>query len=215
VSVLPAERPLLRGVSHAFAFVLGIVACATLLARFAGSAAEFVGVAVFSGSLLLLYGCSATYHMVDWGPGIKRLLKRFDHALIFVLIAGTYTPLCLLVLPLPWWISLLSVAWGLAAAGVVLKLAWIDAPRWLSLPLYIGLGWLIVAVAPLVLAELTGQQLLVLAAGGASYTLGAFVYALKWPDPAPRVFGYHEVFHALVVAGTALHYTLIASIVAG
>jgi hemolysin III len=215
VSVLPDERPLLRGVSHAFAFGLGVVACATLLGRFAGSAAEFVGAAVFSGSLLLLYGCSATYHTIAWRPGIKRLLKRFDHALIFVLIAGTYTPLCLLVLPLPWWISLLSVTWGLATAGVVLKLAWIDAPRWLSVPLYLALGWLIVAVAPLVLAELTREQLLVLAAGGASYTLGAFVYALKWPDPAPRFFGYHEVFHVMVVAGTAMHYALVASLVAG
>jgi hemolysin III len=136
-------------------------------------------------------------------------MKRLDHAMIFALIAGTYTPFCLLVLGDGWGFSMLAVVWAIAGAGMLTKIAWPDAPRWLSVGSYLGVGWLaLVAAAPIVSA-LPPAALAVLISGGALYSLGAVAYGLRRPDPSPQVFGYHEVFHALVVAGALAHFSLI------
>lgn len=211
VAVLPgdiAERPALRGVFHLIAAVAATFGAAWLL-LIAGSPSGYVGAAIFGTSLMLLYGTSATYHGVTWRPTWRRVVKRLDHAMIFVLIAGTYTPFCLNV-SLAWGIPLLSVVWSLAGAGVLLKLVWPDGPRWLSVGLYVGLGWVALGGASEVLAQYMGGPMALLMSGGALYTLGGVVYARRTPDPWPRIFGYHEVFHALVVAGSALHYSAVA-----
>ncbi|HEU4760517.1 MAG TPA: hemolysin III family protein [Dehalococcoidia bacterium] len=209
-SVSPSlDRPLLRGVLHlgaAGAAAAGIV----LLVLLAGSARAYVGGTVFASSLVLLYTTSGVYHTITWKPAARRLLKRLDHAMIFVLIAGTYTPFCLLSRNDAWGITMLAVVWGISGAGILMKLLWPDAPRPLSVAAYVAVGWLaLVAAAPL-LDWLAGPPLALLVLGGVLYTAGGLVDALKRPDPLPRVFGYHEVFHALVVAGSAVHFSVVA-----
>lgn len=211
LAVLPgdvSQRPALRGVFHFLAAIAATLGVAWLL-LIADSPSGYVGAAIFGVSLMLLYGTSATYHGIPWRPSWRRVVKRLDHAMIFVLIAGTYTPFCLDV-SLAWGISLLAVVWSLAGMGVLLKLVWPDAPRWLSVSLYVGLGWVALVAASEVLAQYMGGPMALLISGGVLYTLGGVVYARGWPDPWPRVFGYHEVFHALVVAGSALHYSAVA-----
>ena len=203
------ERPLLRGYLHlgaACAAVAGVV----LLVLLAHSARAYVGGVVFACSLALLYLTSGLYHTVNWRPRAKAILKRLDHSMIFVLIAGTYTPFCLLVLDTAWGVSVLAVVWGLAAGGIALKVAWPNAPRWLSVGMYLSIGWLgVVAGAP-VSSWFALAPLALLVVGGVLYSLGGLIYALQRPDPFPRVFGYHEVFHLLVIAGSALHFSLVA-----
>ena len=202
------SRPMLRGYLHALAAPVAIAGL-VLLMLLAESARAYVGGAIFAASLVLLYTTSATYHRVTWSERLRPVMKRLDHSMIFVVIAGTYTPFCLAVDD-AWGISMLSVIWGLVGAGIVLKVFWPGAPRWLSVALYVSMGWLaVVASAPLshwfALAPLA-----LLALGGVLYTLGGVVYAARRPSPFPRVFGYHEVFHALVVAGSAVHFALVA-----
>jgi hemolysin III len=159
---------------------------------------------------MLLYTTSATYHLAPWPDRLRRIMMRLDHSMIFILIGGTYTPFCLIVVGDTWGIPMLSVVWTLAGLGVIMKSLWPAAPRWLGVGLYLGLGWLgIVAAWPLI-TNLSPGGIAVLVAGGASYTIGAVVYALRRPDPNPRIFGYHEIFHLFVVAGSALHFSLIA-----
>ncbi len=213
VATLQIERPALRGVLHLVAAVLAVLGSVWLL-LLADSPTGYVGGALFGASLMLLYGTSASYHQIPWRPTWRRAVKRLDHAMIFVLIAGTYTPFCLDV-RLAWGIPLLSVVWSLAGAGALLKIAWPDAPRWLSVALYVGLGWIALAGASEVLARYSATPVALLVLGGVLYTVGGIVYALQRPDPWPRVFGYHEVFHSFVVAGSAVHYAAIAAYVVG
>ncbi|MDZ4278724.1 MAG: hemolysin III family protein [Dehalococcoidia bacterium] len=205
------ERPALRGLLHLAAAVAATLGAAWLLLR-AGSPTGYVGGAIFGASLMLLYGTSATYHQVPWRTTWHRVVKRIDHAMIFVLIAGTYTPFCLDV-SLAWGIPVLSVVWGVAGAGALLKIVWPDAPRWLGVGLYLSLGWVALVAASEVLAQYSAAPLALLLSGAVFYTTGGIVYGLRRPDPWPRVFGYHEVFHALVVAGSAVHYTAIVTYV--
>jgi len=205
------QRPLLRGVSHLGA-ALAATAGAAWLLLIADSPSEYVGGAIFSASLILLYGTSASYHRVSWRPAAGRLLRRLDHGMIFVLIAGTYTPLCLKI-SLAWGIPILSVVWGIAGAGVLLRLIWLGGPRWLRVALYVVLGWVALVGTSELVQEFAPGLLVMLALGGVLYTVGGIVYAVRRPDPWPRVFGYHEVFHLLVVAGSAVHYSLIAAFV--
>ena len=211
VGSLQSERPALRGVLHLIAAGLA-VAGTVLLLLVADSPSGYAGGAVFAVSLMLLYGTSASYHSLPWRPSWRHSVKRVDHAMIFILIAGTYTPFCLDV-RLEWGISLLAVVWTLAGAGALLKLVWPDGPRWLSVVLYVGLGWIALAGASEVLARYSATPITLLVLGGALYTIGGIIYALQRPDPWPRIFGYHEVFHAFVVAGSAVHYAAIAAYV--
>jgi hemolysin III len=206
-----AERPALRGALHLAAALLAVVGTVVLL-LVAHSPSGYVGGSIFATALMLLYGTSATYHQIRWRPSWRNVVKRLDHAMIFVLIAGTYTPFCLDV-SLRWGISLLAVVWSLAGAGILLKLAWPDGPRWLSVALYVGLGWVAVVAASEVINRFFGGALALLILGGVLYTIGGVVYALRRPDPWPRVFGYHEVFHAFVVAASAAHYAAIVAYV--
>lgn len=208
----PISRPRLRGVSHLWAFFVSVPLGLLLLALSPTPRAMFAA-AVYALSLPALFGTSALYHRGQWSLRAKALMRRLDHSMIFVLIAGTYTPVVMLALEGPHAAVLLTAVWGAAGVGVLLKLFWQDLPEWLSVSVYLVLGW----VGSLALPELGRNigllPLLVFALGGVLYSIGAVVYFLRRPDPLPRVFGYHEVFHALVIAGAAMHYGVIATCV--
>nr|WP_198535957.1 MULTISPECIES: hemolysin III family protein [Pseudofrankia] len=199
-------RPRMRGWLHAGAFpvslALGVVAVAlptTLGARLA--------VGVYAISITALFGTSALYHRTMWSTSRARaLMKRLDHSMIFVFIAGTYTPFALLAMPRHIAQPILAVVWGGAALGVVLRMLWLHSPRYLIVPLYIALGWVAVFVFPEVLHTAGVATLTLLVVGGACYSVGAIIYALRRPNPSPTVFGYHEVFHAFTLVAACCHY---------
>jgi hemolysin III len=202
-------KPRLRGVSHQYAFFVAMAAGAALVTLARGAEAR-VAVAVYALSLSAMFGASALYHRINWRPSVGVWLRRLDHSMIYVLVAGTYTPFALLVLePALGW-AILGVVWGGALAGVVLSLVWINAPRWLSAVLYVVLGWVAIVVLPELWDRAGVLAVALLATGGVLYTLGAVVYAWRRPDPAPRVFGFHEVFHALVIAAAATQFAAVA-----
>jgi hemolysin III len=169
-----------------------------------------VAAAVYAASVSALFGTSALYHRITWTPPARRRLRRLDHAMIFLLIAGTYTPVGLLVLQGTLATVVLVVVWGGALAGIVLELAWARAPRRLGGTVYLALGWVAVVAMPQLFARLGVVGGLLLVAGGLVYLFGAAVYALRRPDPVPAVFGYHEVFHLLVIAEVAAHFLAIS-----
>jgi len=199
------EVPRLRGVLHAYAFWVALLAAAAITVAASGATAR-TAAAIYGGGLCALFAVSATYHRWRWDPRWRPLLRRADHSTIFVFIAASYTPVALLVLhgTLRW--VVLAGAWTAALAGVALSLAWIDAPRWLVAASYLVVGWMAVIATPALVSALPVTPLLLLLAGGVLYSAGATVYALKRPDPAPRVFGFHEVFHSLVVAAALAHF---------
>jgi hemolysin III len=203
------DRPLLRGYFHLAAAIAAVFGCVGLI-LLADSPAAYVSGAVFAASLIALYSVSATYHTIPWGRRMQAVLKRADHSMIFVLIAGSYTPLCLLALGGTWGIALLAVVWTIAGLGIAMKVAWPNVPRWLSVGAYVGMGWLGVVAATQNIGwfELSTATLLI--GGGVLYTVGGVIYGLRRPNPFPRVFGYHEVFHLLVIGGSVLHYALVA-----
>lgn len=204
-----SPRPKMRGVLHLCAAIAAPFAMVLLL-LLADSPRRYVGAAIFATSLLLLYASSANYHLAPWPDRLHRVWKRVDHSMIFVFIAGTYTPFFLVVLSDAWGISMLAVIWSLAGAGALLKIVWPDAPRWLGVSLYLALGWIVVIPAAQVVGSLEPVAMLLLLAGGISYTIGGIVYARRRPDPWPHVFGYHEVFHTLVIVGSAIHFAVVA-----
>src|SRR5512133_1683618 len=207
-----SEKPLLRGRSHEIAAAVSIFAWAALALVADGGRAR-AAANVYGASLFTLFLVSALYHRRTWTPRARLFMRRLDHSAIFVLIAGTYTPFCLL-LPSASGLRLLAIVWSGAAAGVVQAVVWPRAPKRLVAVLYVVLGWVVVPVLPGLRAALGGGALALLLAGGAAYTVGAGVYALRRPDPFPRVFGYHEVFHALVVVAAACHFAVAASAIA-
>jgi hemolysin III len=209
VPALPAIKPRLRGVSHEYAFFVSLGTGAALIVA-ASDARARVAAAVYAAALSALLGTSALYHRVTWRPRARRWMRRLDHSMIFVLIAGTYTPVALLALHGSLSHTILIVVWAGALGGMVFKLAWIDAPKWLFAAVYLALGWVSVAIFGELPAAIGWLGVAGLAAGGLLYTVGAVVYASGWPNPWPRVFGYHEVFHALVLAAATLHYAVIA-----
>lgn len=205
-------KPRWRGRMHQIAFFASLPAGVALFAVASGAEARAVA-AVFALSISGLYGTSALYHRVAWSPARLRLMQRLDHSMIFVLIAGTYTPITLLALRPAWGITFLSVAWTGAAVGITLKLAHMERTHGIGGAMYIVLGWLIVLAVPQLLHTLGTAQIALIAAGGILYTVGAIVFASHRPDPNPRVFGYHEVWHAFVVAAGLCHYVAIFGVV--
>jgi hemolysin III len=202
-------RPRLRGVFHQYAFLVSVFLGVPLVIGASG-AEERVGAAVFAVALATMFGVSALYHRVTWRPGPRRWMRRLDHAAIYLLIAGTYTPFGLLALSDAWRWTILPVVWGGALVAIVLKVAWVDAPKWLAAGIGIALGWVGILLLPQLWDHAGFSGVLLLAAGGILYTAGAVVYARGRPDPVPAVFGYHELFHALVIAAAACQYAAVA-----
>jgi hemolysin III len=196
------------------AFFVSIPAGITLVALARGSKAR-VGAAIFAASLTGLYGVSGAYHRGRWSVAAGRVMKRLDHSMIFVLIAGSYTPLTLLALQPAWGITLLTLAWTGAAVGVLITVLRVERWHRVGFAMYLGLGWLAVIGAPQLLRALSGAEVALLLAGGLLYTVGAIVLARNRPDPSPSVFGYHEVWHTLVVGAGACHFALMLLLVRG
>lgn len=163
---------------------------------------------IFGIALFLLYSASAVYHMLPIPEKASEILRRIDHMMIFVLIAGTYTPICLIPLRGAWGWTLLSLVWGIAILGIILKAVWIDAPRKLSTAIYLIMGWLAVLVFYPLVNALPLAAILLLIAGGIIYSLGAVIYAVKWPKFSFKFFGFHELFHLFVLGGSACHIVL-------
>jgi hemolysin III len=209
-ATLSLNKPRLRGVSHQWAFFVSVAIGAALVVV-APSGEPRLAAAIYALSVAALFGTSALYHRITWASqAARRWMRRLDHSMIFFLIAGTYTPFALLVLEGDLATVILIVVWAGALAGVLMKLVWIDAPKALVALTYIMLGWVAVAAFPDLIERLGVTAATLVGVGGLLYTLGALVYAFQRPDPAPSVFGYHEVFHALVILAAALQYAVIA-----
>jgi hemolysin III len=205
VDAAAETKPTWRGWIHAGTFPVALVAGVVLIIVSQGAAAKWAS-AVFMLTSLLLFGNSALYHRVDWRPKVKVLLKRIDHANILLLIAGTYTPLAVLALPPEKGVLLLSLVWGGTLVGILFRVFWIHAPRWLYVALYLLLGW----AAVMYLADLMNANfamMVLVIVGGLLYTGGAVVYALKKPNPWPGHFGFHEIFHVCTVLAFLCHWT--------
>ena len=201
----PAPKPLLRGWLHLGTAPLAIIA-GLVLTALGPTLPGRVSAAVFTLTAVLLFGTSAVYHRGNWSPSTTGVLRRLDHANIFLIIAGTYTPLAVTLLETRTAIIVLAVVWTGAISGVLARVLWLGAPRWAYVPMYVALGW--VAVGFLSQFYAAGGPVVVwlVGAGGIAYTVGAVVYGTKWPDPSPRYFGFHEIFHALTVVGFVCHY---------
>ncbi len=212
LAVAVAElKPRLRGWLHAYAAALSIISGAVLISVAAAVRGGAAGVTtvIYSATVTLLFGTSALYHRRTWSPRAHVWMKRLDHSMIFVFIAGTYTPIAVLSLPRTAAIAVLVAVWTGAAAGVVLKMAWPGSPRWLSVPCYIALGWVAAFVMPDLLHSVGVTALVLIVAGGVFYTIGGIVYGLKRPNPYPGVFGFHEVFHGCTLIAAICHYVAI------
>jgi hemolysin III len=210
-AIVPRARPRLRGVLHHYAFLVSLVSGAALVLA-APSRRAAVVAAVYGVSLSALLGVSALFHRVTWSERARRWMARLDHSMISVLIAGSYTPFGVLVLSGTFALVLLVLMWAGAVANILLHVVWIDAPKWLSAACYVALGWIGVVALPDLTTNAGWGPAALLMTGGLIYSLGAVVYALRRPDPVPAVFGYHEVFHALVVVAAGVHYAAIASV---
>jgi hemolysin III len=209
-AISEAIKPRLRGVSHQWAFaafaVLGVV-----LVLAAPSGRATLAAAIYATSVIAMFGVSALYHRHTWiSATARRWMRRLDHSMIFFLIAGTYTPFALLVLDGALATGILVGVWAGAAAGIVMNLVWVDAPKWVTALVYVTLGWVAIAAFPQMASAIGAVAITMVAAGGVLYTVGAVVYATRWPNPAPAVFGYHEIFHVLVIGAAALHYGVVA-----
>jgi hemolysin III len=203
------DKPRLRGVLHQAAFAIAVGLAPLLIVGADAGRARFAA-AVFAGSVAACFGASALYHRVTWSPRARLWMRRIDHAGIYLLIAGTYTPVSLLVLRGAWRPVVLTIVWAGAAAAIVLKFAWVAAPKWLAATIGLALGWVAVVALPQLIAKADPAAVILLVTGGLAYTAGAVVYAVRRPDPAPAVFGYHELFHALTIVGVACQYVAIA-----
>lgn len=212
--VVSPVRPVFRGRLHQLAFV-GSVPAGVLLLRAAHDRNARIAAAVFSGALFALYGTSAAYHRVTWkNPQARLRMRRADHSTIFLLIAGTYTAVSLLTLDPAWQRALLAVVWVGALTGIALKTFSLDKTRKLTAAMYIVLGWAAVAAFPQFISRMPAGALALIVAGGVLYTIGAIIFARRRPNPSPRVFGYHELWHTMVVAASACHYAAIRLLLA-
>jgi hemolysin III len=204
-AVIEEVKPRLRGWLHLVTSPLAILA-GLVLVVLSPTPMTRTGSAVFAGTAALLFTVSAIYHRGRWGPRAWAVLRRFDHANIFLLIAGSYTPFTLLMLQGRSRVELLSIVWAGALLGVLFRVFWTGAPRWLYIPVYMALGWAAVFYGDEFVASGSSAVFVLIVAGGALYTLGGIVYGLRRPDPFPSGFGFHEVFHALTVLAFAAHY---------
>ncbi len=209
-------REPLNGFTHLVGGLLASVGLGVLLATAAraGRADQLVAFGIFGFSLIALYTASALYHLLPLSPAGVARLRRVDHMSIFVLIAGTYTPFCLLALDGGWRVGLLGLIWGLALCGILLKLFWMGAPRWLSVALYLGMGWVAVIAAPALFRAVPAGGMAWVLAGAVVYSAGALIYGLRRPNPIPGVFGFHELWHLFVVAGSACHFWAVLGYIA-
>lgn len=214
MEVVAPPKPLLRGWMHLVCFFLAVPAGVTVVAL-AQSGRGRIGALVYAIGLVALFGVSGTYHRIRWSDTRRALMQKLDHGTIFVMIAASYTPVCLMVLQ--GWVrwTMLAIAWTGAAVGFVLAFTGGRTSRVLRGTLYIGLGWAAVAAVPQMWAHMSVTELVLLAAGGVLFTVGSIFLLTNWPDPFPRVFGYHEVWHVMVVAAVACHFVAIASVVSG
>lgn len=205
------RKPRLRGWLHLYAALVSVAAGATLISVASAIRGDRVALptTIYAITVTLLFGTSALYHRRGWGPTGQQIMKRLDHSMIFVFIAGTYTPFAVLTLSRTSSIAVLTVVWTGALFGVIVKTAWPQAPRWLSVPLYIALGWVAVFVLPEILQRGGVAALVLLVTGGVMYTLGALTYGFKRPDPFPATFGFHEVFHLCTLLAAACHYVAV------
>lgn len=205
-------KPSLRGVSHQWGALIAVVAAVILVVQAPSLRAAWAA-SIYGLSLVVLLGTSALYHRPTWKPAARAIMRQLDHSAIFILIAGTYTPICMLVLADGEGATLLRFVWASAGLGVAQSIFWPTAPKPLVAILCVALGWGAVWSWPSLSSLLSSQVLVFILLGGILYTLGAVVYSLRRPDPWPEVFGYHEVFHALLLAASVLHFTAVAQIV--
>lgn len=200
----------MRGVLHQWAAVVAALAGASLILSAPPGSARLATI-VYALSIVGLFTVSAVYHRVNWRSPISRQwMRRLDHAMIFVMVAGTTTPIAAVMLDGSMRTIVLSVAWGMAGIGITIKLLWIGAPKWLSAAIYLAIGWAGLAVFPKLVGDLGPWPAVGLIGGGILYTVGAVIYATKKPDPLPKVFGYHEIFHALVIVAALAHFLVVA-----
>ncbi|WP_419786911.1 PAQR family membrane homeostasis protein TrhA [Pseudodesulfovibrio sp.] len=203
-------RDPVSGLTHLIGAVLAVLATVLLVVRVSSPAMPWhiVTFSIFGGAMILLYTASTLYHWLPVSEKWVRFLRRVDHSMIFCYIAATYTPICLIPLRGPWGWSIFGVIWGLALGGIAMKVFWLNAPRWFSTAVYLAMGWLVlVGIYPLV-RELSPAALAWLAVGGLVYSAGAVIYALRRPDPWPKKFGFHEIFHLFVIGGSFCHFVL-------
>jgi hemolysin III len=204
------QKPRLRGVSHQWAFFVSLVAGALLIVA-APTPRATIAVGIYAVSLSALLGVSALYHRINWArPTVRRWMRRLDHSMIFLLIAGTTTPFCVLVLHGALADAILIAVWAGAAAGIVVELIWVEAPKWVTTIVYVAVGWIGAFGFPAIVVTAGVGAGVLIALGGALYTAGAVVYARQRPDPRPATFGYHEIFHVLVIAAAVAHFAAIA-----
>jgi hemolysin III len=206
-------RPRLRGRIHQVAFFFAVPAGVVLVVLARGTVATTVA-AIYTASLVAVFGASAAYHRGAWSPTARRRMKRLDHSMIYVLIAGSYTPVAVLALHGPWQVVVLALVWTGAAVGVALKLVAPGDLRVVSATLYMVLGWLALIALPQIVRGLSRPDVVLMISGGLLYTAGAIVFATRRPDPRPLVFGYHEIWHAFMVVAAACHFAMIALVVA-
>ncbi len=202
-------KPRLRGVLHQWAFFLAIPLGVVLVVVTETTRAR-IAAAVFAASVVLMFGASALYHIPEWAPRPRAWLRRLDHAGIYCLIAGTYTPVGLFVLHGTWQTAVLAIVWAGAGTAIFIRLFWVTAPKWLSAVVAILLGWVGVVALPKIVSGAGWGCMFLILGGGILYSLGAVVYATRRPDPWPAVFGYHELFHLMVIVAVALQYAAIA-----
>ncbi len=199
--------------THFAGFLAALVGLAYITAVSAHDGTKLTGMAIYGAALATLFLASSAYHFFDLGPRGNLWLRRVDHGAIFLLIAGTYVPTLIHLLGGTWRIAMLSAVCGVAVAGAVLKLAWMGCPKWLAVTLYVGLGWMVVIPAHRILPQLDAFQLFTLVGGGAAYSLGSVVYLLDKPNPWPKWFGAHEIWHLFVLAGAGAHFAFVWSFV--
>lgn len=208
-------REPVNGLTHGVGALLSVVALVVLVreATEQGHLGAVVGTGIFGASLILLYSASALYHLLPVSERGIAILRRIDHSMIYVLIAGTYSPVLLGALEGAWGWGLFGLVWGLALVGILLKIFWFGTPRWLTVLFYVGLGLLVVPMLPLLLDVLPSRSLLWIAIGGAFYLVGAAIYGFRWPKLLPGRFGFHELWHLFVMAGSSSHFWAIWALV--